>query len=108
MGMNRRILIACAAVLALAAPTAAQAAPTWLAPTPLDGAHDYAPSAATSAGGDTILGLRDTSNGAPYPASAAFRPAGGPTSAIARWIRPPPVRSSISPTWRSTAAGTLP
>jgi hypothetical protein len=82
MGMNRRIWIVCAAVLALVAPTAAQAAPTWLAPTPLSGGNDYEISAATSAGGDTVLGLRDTSNGAPYPASAGFRPAGGPTSPI--------------------------
>jgi hypothetical protein len=83
MGMNRRIWIACTAALALAAPTAAQAAPTWLAPTPLSGVHDYELIAATGASGDTILGLRDTSSGSPALASAAFRPAGGPTTAVA-------------------------
>ncbi len=82
MRMNRRLWIVCAAVLALAAPTAAQAAPTWLAPTPLSGGRNYEISAATSAGGDTVIGLRDTASGSPYPASAGFRPAGGPTSTI--------------------------
>ncbi|MET0603730.1 MAG: PKD domain-containing protein [Baekduia sp.] len=81
--MRHATRLALTATLALAiADVPATAAPTWLAPTTLDGNHDGAVSAATNANGDTILGLRDTSHGAPYLASAGFRPAGGPTTAV--------------------------
>jgi PKD repeat protein len=75
MGMNSRIMIVCAAAcLAVAAPTAAHAAPAWLAPVTVATATDY-PIAAMGTGGDIVVGGRASVT--PYATSALMRPAGG-------------------------------
>jgi PKD domain-containing protein len=78
MGMNRRIWSACAAVVTLAVPATAQAAPTWLAPETAAPIGSSA-TAAMGAGGDVAIGYRTTSGTA--QAQGVFRTPAGPFGA---------------------------